>query len=94
MALDWTTDPRGDDLSEDSTAWSHLLARAYHEIGPPPHELLGALHFARCMGAHLAAGGDSLRLTPGEMDAEEYRELRERVFRRYARELQTLLQTA
>ncbi len=85
----WATDPRPD-LMEDTGAWQTFLGTLYEQPGAE-HQLFGALHFARCLGARLQRTESGLRLVPGEMSQGEYGAIREAVLTRYGRVLTQLL---
>jgi hypothetical protein len=86
----FTADPRPD-LAHDSALWSRLLARAYEHDGNDPAGLFGALHGLRCCGAALTAKDGLVRLTTGEMSADEYGALRQEYLVPRQQALSTLL---
>ena len=68
MRPDFTDDPRPD-LEHDHVAWQRLLALA-------PDGLRGLLHGLRCMGCSLQQVGGKWTLARGEMDADDYANVR------------------
>lgn len=75
--VSYRMDPR-EDLTQDHTAWYCILQVAQGGA-------LGLLHGIRALGATLVREGDKWRLSHGQIDEQEYDELRAQVLMRERR---------
>lgn len=95
MASLWraTDDPRPD-LQGDHHLWEGAL-RAAREVSADEGALYWTLDGLRCLGARLRpTPAGSLRLEPGEMDADEFRDDCDRYLRPHVARLRQVLQSA